>query len=274
LPDAHTEAPTAGSIMLAGVLLKMGAYGLIRFGIPLFPDAARDLMPVIITLAIIGILYGAAVATMQKDLKRLVAYSSVAHLGFVVLGLFVGTVEGMSGGILQMVNHGLSTGALFLLVGMLYDRRHTRLIEDFGGLARTVPWFAGAFLLVALASLGLPGLNGFVGEFLVLFGTFLGYRWWVVPAAFGIVLAAIYMLWSYQRVFHGEITHEENRDLPDLRPRELAALVPMLALIVAIGVYPKPFLDRIEPTAEKIVDQLNTSLDPAADVTADDRGGG
>jgi NADH-quinone oxidoreductase subunit M len=273
LPDAHTEAPTAGSIMLAGVLLKMGAYGLIRFGIPLFPDAARELVPLIITLAIIGILYGAAVAAMQKDLKRLVAYSSVAHLGFVVLGLFVGTVEGMSGGILQMVNHGLSTGALFLLVGALYDRRHTRLIADFGGLARTIPVFAGVFLVVALSSLALPGLNGFVGEFLVLFGTFLGYRWWVVPAAFGIVLAAVYLLWSYQRVFHGEVRLEENRNLPDLRPRELIALAPMVALIVAIGVYPKPFLDRIEPSAEKIVEQLNTSVDPDADVAADEEGG-
>ena len=274
LPDAHTEAPTAGSIMLAGVLLKMGAYGLIRFGIPLFPDAARELVPLIMTLAIIGILYGAAVATMQKDLKRLVAYSSVAHLGFVVLGLFVGTVEGMSGGILQMVNHGLTTGALFLLVGALYDRRHTRLIADFGGLARTIPIFAGAFLLVALASLGLPGLNGFVGEFLVLFGTFLGYRWWVVPAAFGIVLAAVYMLWSYQRVFHGEVTIEANRDVPDLRSRELFALVPMVALIITIGVYPRPFLDRIEPTAKKIVEQLNTSVDPQGDVATDTSEGG
>jgi NADH-quinone oxidoreductase subunit M len=256
--------------MLAGVLLKMGAYGLIRFGIPLFPDAARELVPLIITLAIIGILYGAAVATMQKDLKRLVAYSSVAHLGFVVLGLFVGTVEGMSGGILQMVNHGLSTGALFLLVGALYDRRHTRQISDFGGLAGSVPILAGVFLLVSLASLGLPGLNGFVGEFLVLFGTFLGYRWWVVPAALGIVLAAIYMLWAYQRVFHGPVTSEENRNLPDLRPREIAALAPLVALIVAIGVYPKPFLDRIEPTAEKIVEQLNVSVDPANEVAAED----
>jgi len=269
LPDAHTEAPTAGSVMLAGVLLKMGAYGLIRFGIPLFPDAARELVPLIIALSIIGILYGAAVATMQKDLKRLVAYSSVAHLGFVVLGLFVGTVEGMSGGILQMVSHGLSTGALFLLVGALYERRHTRLIADYGGLARTVPLFAGVFLLVALSSLGLPGLNGFVGEFLVLFGTFLGYRWWVIPAAFGVVLAAVYLLWAYQRVFHGEVTNEENRNLPDLQPREIATLAPLVALIVAIGVYPKPFLDRIEPTAQKIVRQLNASVDPEGNVAAE-----
>jgi NADH-quinone oxidoreductase subunit M len=266
LPDAHTEAPTAGSVMLAGVLLKMGAYGLIRFGIPLFPDAARELAPLIIGLSIVGIIYGALVAAMQKDLKRLIAYSSVAHLGFVTLGIFVGSLQAMSGGILQMVSHGLSTGALFLLVGALYERRHTRLIADFGGLAKTVPIFAGIFLVVALSSLGLPGLNGFVGEFLILLGTFFTYRWWVVPAAFGIVLAAVYLLWAYKRVFHGEVTHEENRRLPDLNVRELAMLAPLLVLIVAIGVYPKPFLDRIEPSAQKIVRSFNASVVPGAEV--------
>jgi NADH-quinone oxidoreductase subunit M len=266
LPDAHTEAPTAGSVMLAGVLLKMGAYGLIRFGIPLFPDAARELAPLIIGLSIVGIIYGALVAAMQKDLKRLIAYSSVAHLGFVTLGIFVGSLQAMSGGILQMVSHGLSTGALFLLVGALYERRHTRLIADFGGLAKTVPIFAGIFLVVALSSLGLPGLNGFVGEFLILLGTFFSYRWWVVPAAFGIVLAAVYLLWAYKRVFHGEVTHEENRRLPDLNVRELAMLAPLLVLIVAIGVYPKPFLDRIEPSAQKIVRSFNASVVPGAEV--------
>jgi NADH-quinone oxidoreductase subunit M len=259
LPDAHTEAPTAGSVLLAAVLLKLGAYGLIRFAIPLFPDAARELAPVVIALAIIGIVYGALVAIVQKDLKRLIAYSSVAHLGFVVLGLFVGTIQGMSGGILQMVNHGLSTGALFMLVGALYDRRHSRLIADFGGLARSVPVLAGVFLFVALSSLGLPGLNGFVGEFLILLGTYLSYGWWVVPAAFGIVLAAIYLLWAYQRVFHGEAARPENRTLPDLGGREVAMLAPVLALILFIGVYPKPFLDRIEPTAERVVTQFNES---------------
>jgi NADH-quinone oxidoreductase subunit M len=257
LPDAHTEAPTAGSVMLAGVLLKMGAYGLIRFAIPLFPDASRELVPLVVGLAIAGILYGALVAAMQRDLKRLIAYSSVAHLGFVVLGLFVGTIQGMSGGILQMVSHGVSTGALFMLVGALYDRRHTREISDFGGLAKSVPIFSGIFLVVALSSLGLPGLNGFVGEFLVLLGTFLHYRWWVVPAAFGIVLAAVYLLWAYQRVFQGEVTIEENRKLSDLVPREIAMLAPALALIVVIGVYPKPFLARIEPSAQRIVQQLD-----------------
>lgn len=259
LPDAHTEAPTAGSVLLAAVLLKMGAYGLIRFAIPLFPDASRELVPLVMGLAIAGILYGALVAAMQRDLKRLIAYSSVAHLGFVILGLFVGSLQGMSGGILQMINHGLSTGALFLLVGMLYERRHTRAIADFGGLAKSVPVFSGIFLLVALSSLGLPGLNGFVGEFLVLFGTFLEYRWWAVPAAFGIVLAAVYLLWAYQRVFHGEPDRDENRKLEDLRPRESMMLAPLVALIVFIGVYPKPFLERIEPAAERIVQQLNGS---------------
>jgi NADH-quinone oxidoreductase subunit M len=251
LPDAHTEAPTAGSVMLAAVMLKMGTYGLLRFAIPFFPDAAREFVPLIMTLAIIGILYGAAVAVMQRDLKRLVAYSSVAHLGFVVLGMFVGTVEGMSGGILQMVNHGLSTGALFMLVGALYDRRHSRLIADFGGLSKSVPILAGIFLFVALSSLGLPGLNGFVGEFLILLGTWIAYEWWVVPAAFGVVLAAVYLLWAYQRVFHGEPTVEENRTMVDLNRRELGMLAPIMALIVLIGVYPKPFLDTINPAAER-----------------------
>jgi NADH-quinone oxidoreductase subunit M len=259
LPDAHTEAPTAGSVLLAAVLLKMGAYGMIRFAIPLFPDAARQLVPLVLVLAAIGIVYGALVALMQKDLKRLIAYSSVAHLGFVVLGIFVGTVEGMSGGILQMVNHGLSTGALFMLVGALYDRRHTRAIADFGGIASAAPWFAGVFLFVALSSLGLPALNGFVGEFLILLGTFFAYRWWVVPAAFGVVLAAIYLLWAYQRVFHGEITDEANRSIPDLVPREAVMLAPVLVMIAVIGVYPKPFLDRITPSAEKVIAQLNES---------------
>ena len=259
LPDAHTEAPTAGSVMLAAVLLKMGVYGLLRFAIPLFPDAAREFVPWIIGLSIAGIVYGAAVAAMQRDLKRLIAYSSVAHLGFVVLGVFAGSVEAMSGGILQMVNHGLSTGALFMLVGALYDRRHTRAIGDFGGLGKTIPILAGIFLFTALSSLGLPGLNGFVGEFLILLGTFFEYRWWVIPAAFGIILAAVYLLWAYQRVFHGPVERDENRTIRDLSWREIGMLAPILGLILFIGVYPKPFLDRIEPAAEKTVHILDGS---------------
>lgn len=260
LPDAHTEAPTAGSVMLAGVLLKMGVYGLLRFAIPLFPDAAKEFVPWIMALAIVGIVYGAAVAAMQRDLKRLIAYSSVAHLGFIVLGVFVGNVEATAGGILQMVNHGLSTGALFLLVGALYERRHTRAIADFGGLAKAVPVLAGVFLFSALSSLGLPGLNGFVGEFLILLGTFFEHRWWVIPAAFGIVLAAVYLLWAYQRVFHGEVTNDENRHIVDLNWREIGLLAPILGLILFIGVYPKPFLDRITPTAQQIAEILNPEL--------------
>jgi len=259
LPDAHTEAPTAGSVLLAAVLLKMGTYGLLRFAIPLFPDAAREMVPIVMSLAIIGIVYGALVAIMQKDLKRLVAYSSIAHLGFVVLGMFVGTIQGMSGGILQMVNHGLSTGALFMLVGALYDRRHTRLIADYGGLAKTVPVLAGVFLFVTMSSIGLPGLNGFIGEFLILLGTFFGYQWWAVPATFGVVLAAIYLLWAYRRVFHGPVTNEANASLPDMGAREWLMLAPVMALILLIGVYPQPFLDRIEPSAEKVVSQLQDS---------------
>ena len=261
LPDAHTEAPTAGSVMLAGVLLKMGVYGLLRFAIPLFPGAAREFVPLIIGLSIIGIVYGAAVAAMQRDLKRLIAYSSVAHLGFVVLGVFAGTVESVTGGILQMVNHGLSTGALFMLVGALYDRRHTRAIADFGGLSKTVPVLAGIFLFTALSSLGLPGLNGFVGEFLILLGTFFAHRWWVIPAAFGIVLAAVYLLWAYQRVFHGPVDRDENRGIRDLNWREIGMLAPILGLILFIGVYPKPFIERIEPSAKLIAGILNPDLD-------------
>jgi NADH-quinone oxidoreductase subunit M len=239
----------------------------------LFPEAARELVPFVIALAVIGIIYGALVAMMQKDLKRLIAYSSVAHLGFVVLGLFVGTIQGMSGGILQMVNHGLSTGALFMLVGALYDRRHTRMIADFGGLAKSIPVLSGVFLFLALSSIGLPGLNGFVGEFLILLGTFFAYRWWVIPAAFGVVLAAVYLLWAYQRVFHGEPAAEENRILPDLNLREVAMLAPVIALIVLIGVYPKPFLDRIEPSAERVVQQLEGGPEPGDLARATDGGG-
>jgi len=250
LPDAHTEAPTAGSVILAGVLLKIGAYGLIRFNLGLFPEASSYFRNLVLALAVTGILYGGIVALIQRDLKRLVAYSSVSHLGFVVLGIFAGTLQGMSGGVIQMVNHGLSTGALFLLVGMLYDRTHTRDIDSMGGLAKQTPVLAGFFLVVALSSLALPGLNGFIGEFLVLGGTFFAHRPFAIFAAFGMVLAAIYLLWAYQRVMHGE-ARPEHAGLADLSIREYAILVPIVALIVAIGVFPKPFLDRIQPSADR-----------------------
>jgi NADH-quinone oxidoreductase subunit M len=253
LPDAHTEAPTAGSLILAAVLLKVGAYGLIRFNLGLFPEASEYFRVFVSVLALIGIVYGAVVALIQTDVKRLVAYSSVSHLGFVVLGAFAFTVEGLSGGVLQMVNHGLSTGALFLLVGMLYDRTHTRDLGKMGGLARTMPVLAGVFLFVALSSIGLPGLNGFVGEFLVLLGTFVVNKAFAVIAVTAVVLAAIYLLWAYQRAMHGTLADESHASLPDLSGREYAILAPILVAILVIGVFPRPFLDRIEPSAVKSI---------------------
>jgi NADH-quinone oxidoreductase subunit M len=253
LPDAHVEAPTAGSVILAGVLLKMGTYGFLRFCIPLFPQAAKEYVPLISILALIGIVYGAMVSMVQKDLKKLVAYSSVSHLGFVMLGLFAFTPQGMVGGVIQMINHGLSTGALFFLVGVIYERRHTRMISDFGGLAKQMPRYATIFLIVSLSSLGLPGLNGFVGEFLVLLGTFLSNKVYAIIAASGVILAAIYLLWMYRRVFFGVITHDENKELKDLNLREWLVFVPLLVFIVWIGVYPYPFLLRISPAVEKVI---------------------
>jgi NADH-quinone oxidoreductase subunit M len=208
-------------------------------------------------LALIGIVYGAVVALMQTDLKRLIAYSSVSHLGFVVLGIFAFTSYGITGGVLQMVNHGLSTGALFLLVGMIYERRHTRLIADLNGLQRTVPLLAGVFMVVMLSSVGLPGLNGFVGEFLILIGTFMAHRWWAVVATTGVILAAVYLLWAYQRVFHGEPS-ADNQGLPDMTWREKGVMLPLVGLIVFLGVYPKPVLDRIDPSVKRIVDQVES----------------
>ncbi len=257
LPDAHVEAPTAGSVILAGILLKMGTYGLLRFAIPLFPEAALALGPWLAWLAVIGIVYGALVAMVQQDVKKLVAYSSVSHLGFVVLGLFSLTTTGAAGGVVQMLAHGLSTGALFLLVGIIYERRHTRMIAEFGGLAHAMPCFAAVFLLVTLASIGLPGLCGFTGEFLILFGTFGSgllphARLLTALAATGVVLGAIYMLWMYQRVFLGKLG-ERNRGLPDLSLREWAVLLPILVMIVALGVHPAPLLERLEPSLERIL---------------------
>jgi len=253
LPDAHTEAPTAGSVILAGVLLKMGTYGFIRMAIPFFPEVARAAQPWMMAAAVVGILYGAAVSAVQSDLKRLVAYSSVSHLGFVILGLFAFNVAGAQGATLQMINHGLSTGALFILVGMLYERRHTRQIDEFGGLGQVAPVYAGAFLIVALSSLGLPGLNGFVGEFFILLGSFKAVPLASILATFGVVGAAVYLLWAYQRTFQGPVTSDENRVLKDLTMRERIVIAPMIAMIVLIGVWPQPFLSRMQPSIERAI---------------------
>ncbi|MBI5653093.1 MAG: NADH-quinone oxidoreductase subunit M, partial [Chloroflexi bacterium] len=247
---------TAGSVILAGVLLKMGTYGFIRFNLPLFPEAAKNFAPLIIALALIGIIYGAIVSIVQRDIKSLVAFSSVSHLGYVMLGLFVLNAQGITGGILQMINHGLSTGALFLLVGMLYERRHTRLIADFGGVAKVMPIYAAFFLIVMFSSVGLPGLNGFVGEFLILVGAFQANVWYAVFAATGVVLSAIYLLWMYQRAMNGPITHDENKSLKDLSPREIALLVALVVFIVWIGVYPKTFLDPIQASVANLLGML------------------
>jgi len=260
LPDAHTEAPTAGSVILAGVMLKLGTYGFLRFGLYLFPEASAYFAPLLVTLGVIGILYGAVCATMQKDLKRLVAYSSVAHLGFIALGTFSLTTQGLQGSVLQMVNHGISTGALFLLVGMIYERRHTREIAQLRGLQKAAPVMAGVFTLVMLSSIGVPGLNGFVGEFMILLGSFLTRRWWAVVGATGVILAAVYLLWAYQRVFHGE-PDADNADFAEMRLREGLVMAPLVALIVFLGVYPKPVLDRIEPSVKALVAHVERGSD-------------
>jgi NADH-quinone oxidoreductase subunit M len=257
LPDAHTEAPTAGSIMLAGVLLKMGTYGLLRFCLPLFPAASRRLAPWVALLAIIGIIYGALVSLVQTDLKRLVAYSSVSHLGFVVLGLFALSSTSVAGALYQMLNHGVSTGALFLLVGMLYDRRHTHDIAEFGGLVIPMPVIASFFLFVSLSSLGLPMLNGFVGEFLILNGTFQHHARWAVFAAIGVILSSLYLLWAYQRTFYGEVTKEQNRALPDASARERSLLWAMAALILFMGVASPLFTGRSEASVERTLEDMS-----------------
>ena len=255
LPDAHTQAPTGGSVILAGVLLKMGTYGFLRFGVYLFPQAAMWARPVLFTLAVIGIIYGAIAATMQRDLKRLVAYSSVAHLGFIVLGTFALTSQAVTGAVIQMVSHGVSTGALFLLVGMIYERRHTREIAELRGIQHVAPIFAGVFTVVMLSSVGLPGLNGFVGEFLILIGSFGPARWWTVVATVGVVLAALYLLWAYQRVFHGE-PDEANSTFKELTLKEGLLMSVFVAIIVATGIYPKPILDRIEPSVQSFIEHV------------------
>ena len=269
LPDAHTNAPTAGSVILAAVMLKLGTYGLIRFGLYLFPEASVYFAPLMVTLGVVGIIYGAIAAAMQRDLKRLVAFSSVAHLGFIVVGIFAINTEGITGGVLQMVNHGVSTGALFLLVGMIYERRHTREISELGGLQKPAPMLAAVFTVVMLSSIGLPGLNGFVGELLVLLGAFNAHRWWAVVAASGVILAAVYLLWAYQRVFHGPVSGP-NAEMRDLRWREGLLMVPFLAAIVFMGVYPKPVIDRIEPAVDAVIAHVEDNVagfsEPVADV--------
>jgi NADH-quinone oxidoreductase subunit M len=258
LPDAHVEAPTAGSVILAGVLLKMGTYGFLRFAMPFFSYAATSdaVVYTILTLALIGIVYGAWVAAVQPDAKKLIAYTSVAHLGFVMMGLFALTSESIQGGILQMVNHGISTGALFLLIGMLYERRHTRMIEDFGGVAKVMPFFAFAFVVVALSSIGLPGTNGFVGEFLILIGTFRTHPIAAVIAATGVVFAAAYMLPMVQRVLYGPVDAAENQELEDISLRERVVLFPALVMIVLIGVYPGPFLEKTSASVNALLEQV------------------
>jgi NADH-quinone oxidoreductase subunit M len=267
LPDAHVEAPTAGSVILAGVLLKMGTYGFLRFNLSLFPEAAVRLAPWMAGLAVVGILYGAAVSYAQQDVKKLVAYSSVSHLGFVMLGLFSLNPQGIQGGILQMVNHGLSTGALFLIVGMIYERRHTRDMDAFGGLWKVMPIYGALTLIVTLSSMGLPGLNGFVGEFTILLGAWgagqaggpLGSYWFAGLSAIGVILAAVYMLFMFQKLFLGPVTHEENKTLKDINWREIATLLPLLVFIFWIGLYPKPFFSLMAPAVEKLVALLSTA---------------
>jgi len=256
LPLAHTEAPTAGSVILAAILLKMGTYGYVRFAMQLFPDASAQFTPLIATLAVIGIIYAALVAMVQEDVKKLVAYSSVAHLGFVMLGVFALNQQGIAGGMLQMLNHGVSTGALFLIVGFIYERRHTRLISDFGGLSKQMPIFATIFMIVTFSSIGLPGTNGFVGEFLVLIGAFeSGLRWYTVIAASGVILSAVYMLWMFQRVMFGELTNPKNQQLSDLNGREIVIMLPLVALIFIMGLYPNPFIEKMTPSIEKLIQQ-------------------
>jgi NADH-quinone oxidoreductase subunit M len=260
LPDAHVEAPSAGSLMLASVMLKMGTYGLVRFCLPMFPSAARENAPWIIILAIIGIIYGALVAMVQPNMKKLVAYSSVSHLGFVVLGIFSFTQMGLDGAVYQMLSHGISTGALFVLVGFLYERRHSLAISDFGGVATVAPWLSAVFLITTLASIGLPTLNNFVGEFLVLQGAAQANFTWTVFAALGVILSACYMLWLYQRVFFGEVTEDVRHHIPDLNAREWACMIPLVVMMVWMGMYTQTFLAPVSEANSRILDQSKMNV--------------
>ena len=257
LPDAHVEAPTAGSVILAGVLLKMGTYGFLRFNLPFFPQASYEFVPMIAWLSIIGIIYGALVSMVQVDLKKLVAYSSVSHLGFVMLGIFALNPYGIQGALIQNINHGISTGALFLLVGVIYDRRHTRLIKEFGGLAKIMPKYTICFMIVALSSIGLPGMNGFVGEFLILLGIFQVNGLWAACATSGVILAACYILWMFQRVMFLEVKNPKNMNLKDMNVREMFTIVPLIILIFWIGLYPKPFMDTFDASVTHLVSKVN-----------------
>lgn len=268
LPDAHTEAPTAGSVVLAAVMLKIGGYGFLRYSLPMFPVATDRIAPVILVLGVIGVLYGALVAMVQRDIKKLVAYSSVAHLGFVVIGVFALHPTGASGSVVQMVNHGLSTGALFLLIGFLYDRTHNRTIGDYSGLLRATPIFGGLFLVTVMSSVALPGLNGFVGEFPILIGAYQTVPWAAVLAAFGVILAALYLLWAYQRMFHGPV-EGRAQGLLDLSPREIGVMVPLVALMLVIGLYPKPIYDRVNPSVDRVVSEARAGADLPAVATSE-----
>jgi len=256
LPDAHTEAPTAGSLILAAVLLKMGTYGFVRFSLPMFPEATQYFVPFMVTLSIVAIIYGAMVCLVQRDMKRLIAFSSVSHMGFIMLGMFALNMQGLQGSILQMINHGLSTGALFLIVGLIYDRIHSRMIADMGGLSSVMPVYATLFAITMLSSIGLPGLNGFIGEFLILVGAFKVSWVWAVFAVTGIVLGAAYMLWLFQRTMFGTVVHESNKGLLDLNLREAMTLIPLVIMFFWIGLYPAPFLKAMEPSVQKVVARL------------------
>ncbi len=270
LPDAHVEAPTAGSVILAGVLLKMGTYGFLRFCLPLFPLASVEFIPLIRALAVIGIVYGALLSLVQEDMKKLVAYSSVSHLGFCMLGMFSFNTIGLQGSILQMINHGLSTGALFLMVGIIYERRHTRLIADYGGIYRTMPKFATIFLLISFSSIGVPGLNGFVGELLIMIGAYQANLLSAAIATIGLILGPVYLLWMYKRVMLGKITKNENRAIPDLNVREMGYLIPIVFFIILIGINPKPFIRTTDVSVKHLIARVNTAVQNQLSISSED----